>query len=191
MLGTFRSILFIFSLILCLGKPSFAENRVFTNEDVRQLFEKSEDFKKSHSVMKQQRERLKAILNGFLVGDTQTINEKSDELLQAMKEVIAGYPPSGEKESAAWQSMADIVNETYLMKEEASKNDYNKAYVHFSHISRSCIQCHQVVREWGKLPEPAPPAEEKNLSPDAANQKEAASKKSTKKNNPDAPLVSQ
>ena len=178
-------------LITCFGTPSFAENQVFTNEDVRQLSEKSEDFKKSHSVMIQQRERLKAILNGFLVGDTQTINEKSDELLKSMKEVIENHPPSGEKESAAWQSMADIVNETNLMKEEASKNDYDKAYVHFSRIAGSCIQCHQVVREWGKLPEPLPHPEEKNASSDATNQKEAISKKSTKKNNPNEPLVSQ
>ena len=76
-------------LILYLGAPSFAENKVFTNEDVRQLFEKSEDFEKSHSVMIQQRERLKAILNGFLIGDTQAIHKKSDELLKAMKEVCA------------------------------------------------------------------------------------------------------
>ena len=151
-----------FSLLLMMvlmSRPVMAANETFTNEDISEMLGESEDFKKSHSVMIQQRERLKAILNAFLVGDTQTIDKKSDELLKAMGETIQIQPLARETESATWQSLAKIVKETHLMKEEASKNDYNKAYKHFSNIAASCIQCHQAVREWGQLPKPAPEVE--------------------------------
>ena len=124
--------------------------------------------------MADQRERLNAILDGFLVSDIEAIKEKSDELNGAMRAVIQIYPPSGEKENAVWQATADIVNESFLLKQETEKNDFNKAFVHFNRISSQCIRCHQATREWGKLPEPPPQAKEKTLPAENADQKEPA-----------------
>ena len=176
---------------LFMSLSAIAANKVFTNDDINQLLGESDDFKKSHSVMIQQCDRLKAILNGFLVGDTNAIDKKSDELLKAMSKTIQIRATTHETESGTWRSVTEIVEETHLMKEEASRNDYNKAYKHFSNIAASCIQCHQVVRELGKWPTPTSDAEN-SASP--VNKKEevlpAPSKKSQKKLDPDALPIS-
>ncbi len=141
-------------ITLLISQPAIAANKAFTNEDIYHLLGESKEFKNSLSVMTQQRERMNTILNAFLLGDTKTINEKSDEILANMDQIIKTQAITHGNESRVWQSVTEIVKETHLLKEETSKNNYEKAYEHFSNIAAGCIQCHQAVREWNKFPTP-------------------------------------
>ncbi|MBI5024141.1 MAG: hypothetical protein HZC18_03975 [Candidatus Omnitrophica bacterium] len=157
---------------LCLSQPAMAGDKAVTNEDVYKLLNESSGFKKSHSVMSRQQEKLTAILDGFLTGDTGNIGKESDEFLNDMRQLLQTYPPDEKSETGAWKSTAKIVEEMHLMKEEISKNDYNKAYEHFANITASCIQCHQAARQWGKFPQPAaPPPAKDDTSPDHEEKK--------------------
>lgn len=164
------NILLVYSFLLaalCLSQSAIADDKVVTNEDVYKLLNESSGFKKSHSVMSQQQKKLTTILDGFLTGDTGDIAQASDGLLNDMRQLLQTYPPNEKSEASAWKSTAKIVEETHLMKEEISKDDYNKAYEHFVNITASCIQCHQAARQWGKFPQPvAPPPAQDDTSPD-------------------------
>jgi len=193
-------------IALFIGLSAKAAERIITDDDISDSLQKSTAFNKAHSLMAAQGERLTAILNGFLTGNTKIIDSNSDELLKSMHEVIQAYPPTRETSTSAWQTMMRIVEETHLMDEQISKSDYEKAFVHFNKISSSCIECHQLTRERGKLPKPAPPEEVKT---EAATKTEAnpetktvsaddkkvetpagSSKKSQKKPAQSTPLVS-
>ena len=128
-----------------------------TNDEVYKFLSKDKNFKEAHSVMAEQRERLRDILDGFLEGNVNKIREQSGKLVKAVAEINRRYPQSEEKGPAAWQAMAKIVNESNAMNDDTLKNDYGKAYWHYSRVVDQCIQCHQAVRQWGKLPEPSPP----------------------------------
>ena len=156
----------LFLAALCLSRPAMAKDKPVTNEDVYELLSESGIWERSHSVMSQQQERLTAILNDFLNGDTGHIKKESDELLNDMKQLLLDSPPNKENEPSSWQSTTEIVEETHSMKEEISKNDYNKAYEHFVNITTSCIECHQATRQWGKFPQPAPSPAKDDTSPD-------------------------
>lgn len=165
--------------ILCLTLNSSAiAAKKFTDEDLQKFIQQHGSFSKSsHAVMIEERARLNALQNAFLVADTYTLTEESKRLSEAMSRVVSQYEPSAGKESAAaWQITAAIVSESHQMREGISKNDYNKAYTHFSRVTGYCIRCHEAVRSWGKLPESITADEEKSLSDGAAKKVPSKSK---------------
>jgi len=146
----------LFVALFFLSSSTMAEDKAVTNADVYQLLGKSSDFKKSHSIMQQQHTKLVSILDSFLIGDAKSINSKLDEFLTALDQLILTPLQNQENKSNILKVKADIVEEARLIKKAALKNDYTKAFEHFTNITNSCIQCHQVARQWGKLPEFAP-----------------------------------
>lgn len=149
----FGPIFFILYITTCIN--SFAKEDVITDQSIREAFDKSNDLKQSHTVMSDQKQRLLKIMDAFLKGDTYTIQSSTDEISKAMHTIVTTYPISPEKKAEAWKIMAEIVKQSHAIQEAAEKNDYQKAYEHFTLLSNQCIQCHQAVRGWGKLPEPA------------------------------------
>lgn len=155
----------LFLAAFFLSRPAMTEDKTVTNDDVYKILHKSSpDFVKSHSVMRHQKMKLAAIYEGFLVGDTERIAEESNALLKDMNQLILDNIPTPESEPSVWRSVTEIVEETRLMKEEASNQNYSGAYGHFTRITASCIQCHQTAREWGKFPNPTAPSAEDNTS---------------------------
>lgn len=138
-------------LLLSAGSPALAGSKFFTEEDVQQFLRNTKELDKSHSAMSQQGERIEAILKGFLSGDVATIQSEADGILKDMREVLQEYAPAGKEGSVAWKTVTQIVNETQLMKEKLLKEDFNAAYLHFFSVPVQCIQCHQVLRRWGKF----------------------------------------
>src|SRR3989338_269484 len=170
MKNTRRQIIFIlacgmFLAMFFLNRPATPQDKAVTNDDVYKMLHKSSpDFEKSHSVMRHQKMKLAAIFEGFLVGDTERITEESNALLKDMNRLILENIPTPESEPSVWRSVTEIVEETRLMKEEASNQNYSNAYGHFTRITASCIQCHQTAREWGKFPHPTAPSAKDDIS---------------------------
>lgn len=168
-MGTVKNIsklnitLFLGALLLItffLVRSGRSDDEVITNDDVYRTLNRSVAFQKSHSIMSQQSDTLTAITKGFLTGDTNMINHKSDELLAAMKQMLLTYMPEEEDEADTWQPISKIVEETREMKKDLAAEDFDKAYGHLSVITASCIRCHQVARDWGKFPAPPPAKKE-------------------------------
>ena len=148
-----------------MGNLAFAEDP-YTDEMIQSLFKKSETLK-VHRIMSEQRDRLRRIMDGFLTGDIQGIQQNADELSSAMQSVAFTLPSTAENNAEVWKAMSGVVTESQLLKEEISKKDYQKAYSHYSQLMGRCIQCHQVARVWGKFDEikvetPSKQSEEKN-----------------------------
>lgn len=134
-----------------LLQPAFAGERV-TDEEVAKLF------KQSHTVMKDQRQRLHAILDGFLTGDNEAIQRYAGELAQEMEAASRLFPPQKGKEAEQWETMAELVRRAVQMKQEAARGNYGAAQQHYMAMTQQCLKCHQVQRHWGLFPEPKPPA---------------------------------
>ena len=154
-----------------LSRPAKSEVSAVTNEDVYKMLHKSPDFEKQHSIMRLQKMRLTAIFNGFLVGDTERIAEESDGLLNDMSKLIRSNIPAQDTESSVWRSVAEIVEATHSFKDEVSKGNFGNAYGHFTRVTASCIQCHQIMREWGKFPSPETSSSKDKTSPESKDQK--------------------
>ncbi len=147
----------VFNFILL--PRAFAET--YTDDMIQDFF-KSKDARKSHGVMKAQRESIRAIMDGFIIGDPELIQRNADDLNTAMQEIVQTYPPKSEEGAAVWSAMSNIVTQSQSMKKELSNKDYSKAYGHYTQITASCIQCHQIARPWGKFEEP--PTEVKKVA---------------------------
>ena len=121
----------------------------------------SERFGRTHQVMKDQQQRLSALLNAFLMGDTEAIQRYTEQIGQDMARVSQTFPPEPGKEVQQWRAMAEIMERTRALKDSAAAGQYDKAYVHFVGLTKHCMICHQVRREAGKFPqldvEPAQP----------------------------------
>ena len=109
-------------------------------------------FGKSHDVMKEQRHRLQAILNGFLSSDIDAIQHNADELAKAMQQVMASYPPEAHDESQdeaqQWEAIADIIKRAGQLKTSVAEGKYQQAYARYSALVGRCIACHQARRTW-------------------------------------------
>lgn len=149
-----KSFFFFTALFTFIFLPeAFAE--VYTDESIRKMF-KSKEVQKSHSLMTRERERLQAISDGFLLGDSEAIEKNTDMLVASMRQVAQMFPHKPESGGAEWTAMSEIVSHVESMKKEILNKNYNKAYSHYSRIMASCIQCHQIARSWGKFEEPPP-----------------------------------
>lgn len=117
--------------------------------------ENTPQFHSLHDVMERLGDDLRAIFDGFITGDTETIqrsaNDLADRATQAMQDVAQTSPAQHGQEAVVWKAMAEIVNESHFLRETVKAGHYNEAYEHFSNVASQCIQCHQVTRDWDKL----------------------------------------
>ncbi|MBI4366205.1 MAG: hypothetical protein HY543_05235 [Deltaproteobacteria bacterium] len=150
------SLLGIFALNLFEVAIAKADNKVITEEDIRKFLHNTKELKKSHPVMGDQSGRLEVMLRGFLAGDAKAIQTGADAVIMAMRQMMQGNTPPQEREVATWKFMSAIVNVMQMVKSDTTKNDFDSAYIHFSVVPGLCIQCHQMVREWGKFPRSTP-----------------------------------
>lgn len=113
-------------------------------------------FQTSHGVMKKQQARLHAILDGFLLGDLDLVQQQAEAIGKAMDEVALHVPPKAGAQAEQWTSMAKIVEEAQALRDTAQKGQYQQAYQHYTALANQCMMCHQARRDWGTFPAPKP-----------------------------------
>lgn len=140
---------------------AFAQNdkTVYTDKMVHGYFDKRPEEKNAHALMAHQRTRIRELLDMFLLGDIEGISRAAAELNAAMIEIPRAVDSPTGQDVETWQAMAQIVAESEFLRKSAEEGDYKKAYGHFAMLTLRCIECHQAVRPWGTLPEPAPETE--------------------------------
>jgi hypothetical protein len=148
----FLSLLLLVSLEACC-EAAAAGPKVYNDEDLRQIIREVPEFKQTHSVMMRQRKRLHDILDSFLGGNLDEVNRYAEDLSRDMSTIAMDYVPSDEKQVEAWKTMAAIINQAKGLEEDTRNGDYRAAEEHYYNIINHCMHCHQVVRDWGKLPE--------------------------------------
>ena len=111
-------------------------------------------FRRAHDVMKDLRTGLEVILDGFLTGKIERIQEQADRIAERMNQVSREYPPQSDAEATEWKALADIVSQARLLRESVKVGNYQAAYQHYSLLANRCIACHQVRRQWGQFVEP-------------------------------------
>lgn len=142
-------------MFLSFSGAAFAAEaaKAVTDETLHQMFENSKEMQTAHTVMSGERQKLQEMQNLFLVGDYEGVTRTSEEIADSMGEVMRAVPLTSEKESEAWHLMSAIVNEADAIHKLSAAKDYKKTYEHYTALVGNCIQCHQLVRDWGKLPE--------------------------------------
>lgn len=128
----------------------------------------------SHSVMEKQQDRLHRLMDAFLTGDDESIRRISQELGQEMQSISVLFPPKKDREAAEWKAMTEIITQAGLLQQKAKAGKYAEAYDHFALLTKRCIACHQVRRNWGTFPEPH---ETDEKTPDASEQSSAENAK--------------
>lgn len=141
--------------ILCLNLQSEAGDQTTTNDEIYRVLQKYALYKKPHSVMQRQYERIQSILTGFLMGDTQLIEENASAIQGDLHELVLSHFPekeaSNEEKAVIWKSVSEIANEAEAMHKNVQDRAYDKAYTHYTNMTVSCIRCHQTARSWGKF----------------------------------------
>jgi mono/diheme cytochrome c family protein len=134
-------------LVWGLWQSGAAEQRV-TDTDIHAAFQRA------HSVMKELRADLQAILDGFLTGDGRVIQAHADEVAKRMNVVAREYPPQPGTESEEWKALADLIEQARLLQQDAKADRYSQAYQRYTVLAGRCVACHQIRRESGQFPEP-------------------------------------
>lgn len=111
-------------------------------------------FQRAHSVMKDLRADLQAVMDGFLASDLTVIQERANRIASKMNQVARRYPPESGDEVEEWKALADIVEQARLLQQKANSGHYQAAYQHYTLLAQRCISCHQVRRQWGKFSDP-------------------------------------
>lgn len=110
-------------------------------------------FGRAHDVMMEQRKRIQEVLDGFLMGDMEAVRRNSAEISRNMSRVGREFPAAAGQEADIWKAMAGIVESAKRLEEEAVKGDHEAAHKQFSVMTGKCVECHQLRRSWGLLPE--------------------------------------
>lgn len=138
-------------IIVAIPFPSSAEV-TYTKDMIEEIL-KDKATQKLHRVMILQRNNLKLILDGFLIGDAELIRQNTQEVADNMRDIIGATSSTSSSANSAnmWSTMSDIVVETQKLKETIDAEDYPGAYKHYTNIVSNCISCHQIARSWGKF----------------------------------------
>ncbi len=128
-----------------LARAGFAEQRA-TDETIAELFQRS------HTVMKAQRANLHAVLDGFLAGDLQLIQRSAQDIAAGMQDAARSFPPRSGQEAEQWEAMAGVARSAEAMGTAARQGKHELAYQHFTAMTRQCMACHQIRRDWGTFP---------------------------------------
>jgi len=121
-------------------------------EELAQAFA-SERVQETHAIMTRQHERIHALLDGFLLGDLESVNRFADEIASDMNQVPLAFPPEPGREEAQWDAMTKIIDYAERIRSQAAIGKYEQAHQQFAEMTRQCMRCHQARRTWGTFPE--------------------------------------
>ena len=128
-------------------------NEVVTNETIKETIGETVAFRKSHSVMTDNQNRLHSLLNAFLIGDLDSVKTLASEISNSLSRVIAFLPEDdSELQTEGWQAIAEVSNQAKEIEKSVGEEDFVGAYNHYAQLSFQCIKCHQTSRSWGKFP---------------------------------------
>ena len=109
----------------------------------------NEMFGQAHDVVKDQRERLHELLDGFLTGNPELIQLYAEEIARGMKPAARTMPAREGEEDVKWDAIANIIHYAEKLKGDAAAGDYRGAYDGYARLVNQCITCHQTQRTWG------------------------------------------
>jgi mono/diheme cytochrome c family protein len=142
--------------------PVFSQDRV-SDEDLAALFHKV------HNVMRDQRQRIHHLLDGFLLADLDLITRYAEEIERDMGRVAAEFPADPGREAEQWEAMAGLVNEARSLHNTAKARQYRQAFQHYANLTARCIACHQIRRPEARFEPPTEQAQSGRPStPDGA-----------------------
>lgn len=146
--------LFAAVLVAALSVPSVASAQPLNDEDVRRIVREEERLSRAHGVMMEQRRRIHEMLDRFLAGEAEGMASIADELADAMKPVILTVDLAPEEERIVWHAIAEVAIQAREIEVAIAAKDHRKAFEHYALLVSQCVQCHQVVRGWGRFEEP-------------------------------------
>lgn len=138
----------------CVGVAPCHAGEVITNETIRRASGAA------HGVMKEQRQRIRDLLDGFLVGDLRAIRAQAETIANAMSRVEREFPPGEGQEAAQWRRLVNVIEQAHVVSTTARDGNYQQAYLYFSAMIGQCIECHQGRRPWGVFPAREEPRKE-------------------------------
>ena len=132
-------------------------NEVITNETIKKVLGQTIAFRKSHSVMSKNENRLQSFLNAFLTGDLASIKTLAPEIAVSLGDVTSFLPKDNpESQTEGWQTIAEVSNQAKEIEKSANQEDLIGTYNHYAQLIFQCVKCHQAVRSWGQFPVPKP-----------------------------------
>lgn len=144
-------------------------NEVITNETIKKTLGETVAFRKSHSVMAENHNRLRRILSAFLTGDLASIKILAVEISASMSRLTTFLTGDGpEAQTEGWRAIAEMSHQAKEIEKSADSEDFVGAYNHYVSLTFQCVKCHQAVRSWGGFPIPKP-KEEKQPGPKSAD----------------------
>lgn len=141
--------------------------QVYDEAAVRDVLKGSPIFNRMHPLMAAQTQKLHAMEDSFLNGDSERIQQLANEIIKDMRSLAQDYEPPSGKEAPSWRAISGIALDAQKLIDEISNKDYLKAFIHYSDITNICLQCHQITRRWGTFSQP-PPAQDTGLPADPA-----------------------
>ncbi|MCM8794927.1 MAG: hypothetical protein NC819_03900 [Candidatus Omnitrophica bacterium] len=123
-----------------------------------------EAFEKAHGVMRDQKNQMARIADGFFEGDAGAIRRGAGRLGQDMAEIRGLMPANADPDAFAWRAVSEITQQSQLLERNAVEGNYTEAFDNFTAIMRQCIECHQAHRYYGTFPDPAEEIQKKKRS---------------------------
>lgn len=136
----------IMSVFWIGASSSYSQERV-NDEQIEALFGRA------HNVMRDQRARLRDVLDGFLLGDLEIVQEMAEQLAKDIARVNDEIPLELDNEAVQLISVGEIAKEAKKLEAAAAAGQYRVAYEHYANLVARCIACHQQRRSWGTFPE--------------------------------------
>ena len=145
---TLFSLLFFAALFVFLFSLNSRAGEVITDEKLYEMIGG-----KSHTVMAKQLERLQEVLEGFLAGNWQQIDNSISHIRQDIDRIGSEYVKYSDENIPALQALDEMRKESTALRTELEAKNFEKAYQHFQTMNYQCIKCHQARRSWGKFEE--------------------------------------
>src|SRR3989338_10000246 len=96
---------------MLIVSPGFCVDQdLVLSEDFEKAYDNSDELQSVHSVMVAQRERMRTIMDGFMLGDARVVKEAVDNLDQDMSYINRNIPVDKGKEAEVWQAMLYILH---------------------------------------------------------------------------------
>ena len=147
MAGVRKFISFVFAVCLVITSlaipPSLAQEAV-TNDQLYAMLGSQ-----AHNLMRDQRERLVQILEGFLNGDWTSIRRALRRIDRDIQKIASQYKPIPGKEDDRMIAIIAIKQHAAMLDFEARRENFAAAFSYFNAMTQECIACHQAQRQWG------------------------------------------
>ncbi|MDP3920524.1 MAG: hypothetical protein Q8R76_06945 [Candidatus Omnitrophota bacterium] len=141
-------VLIICLLVAGLAVPPSRAQEMVTNEKLYAMLGNQ-----AHSLMRDQRQRLRQILEGFLSGDWTRIQRALHRMNQDIDKIASQYKPVLGKEDDRINAIMAIKEHAKMLEHEAAQGNFEASFSHFTAMTQQCVQCHQAQRQWGVFTE--------------------------------------